>query len=211
MVGGLLVLASSVIFGAQHYVGWGWWKTLPAAIMGLALGYVFVRHGIGAAILLHFLNDYASSLFLEGVGGLGYAVVFGLLLYGLIAVGSGFFAWYLIDGWQHLQAFLRRGPHVLRQPVAVAAESAATTPTWTPTTPPGFPAQTPMPVSPEWRPPPAAAPVRNLYQLPQGYAPTYRPPPFGFPPVRFQCPFCGWVEAKYENRRFTCLRCGRTA
>ncbi len=25
------------------------------------------------------------------------------------------------------------------------------------------------------------------------------------------CPYCGWVEARYENRAFTCLRCGRTA
>lgn len=211
LVAGLLVLASSTIFGAQHYVGWGWWKTLPAAVMGLALGYVFVRHGIGAAILLHFLNDYLSSLVLEGVGGLAYEIVFGLLLYALIVVGAGFFAWYVLDGWRHLQRFRGRAPHVLRQPVAAAADPAATMRGWTPSPPPASAPPAPMLAAPGWQSPPAAAPVRNLYQLPQGYAPTYRPPPFGFPPVRFQCPFCGWVEAKYENRRFTCLRCGRTA
>jgi ribosomal protein S27AE len=37
------------------------------------------------------------------------------------------------------------------------------------------------------------------------------PPPYGYPPVRFQCPYCGWVEARYESSRFTCTRCGRTA
>ncbi len=211
VVGGLLVLASSVIFGVQHYVGWGWWKTLPAAIFGLALGYVFVRHGIGAAILLHFLNDYLSSLILEGAGGLAYEAVFGLLLYALIAVGAGFFAWYVIDGWQHLQAFRgRRAPHVLRQAVPAAAAGGGT-PVWTAPPSPSQPSAAPMPVAPGWGPPAGPVPPRSLHQLPHGYVPMYRPPPFGFPPVRFQCPACGWVEAKYENRRFTCLRCGRTA
>ncbi len=58
--------------------------------------------------------------------------------------------------------------------------------------------------------PPAVA-VRNASRIPREYTPSYVPPPYGYPPVRFQCPYCAWVEAKYDAGRFTCTRCGRTA
>ena len=58
--------------------------------------------------------------------------------------------------------------------------------------------------------PPAVA-VRNPSRIPREYTPSYVPPPYGYPPVRFQCPYCAWVEAKYDAGHFTCTRCGRTA
>ena len=53
--------------------------------------------------------------------------------------------------------------------------------------------------------------VRESGRIPRDYTPTYVPPPYGYPPVRFQCPSCGWVEARYDAGHFTCTRCGRTA
>src|SRR5207247_9114459 len=55
--------------------------------------------------------------------------------------------------------------------------------------------------------PPAVA-VRNASRIPREYTPSYVPPPYGYPPVRFQCPYCAWVEAKYAAGRFACPRCG---
>ena len=228
LVGGLLVLGSSLLFGLAHAPGWGWWKVLPAFVAGLGMGYVFVRHGLGAAILLHFATDGSLALALEGVGGDALALVLDLMFLALAVAGAGFLAWYLIYGWQEFQDLRHRfGRHVVRQPAAVAPGpgtlpqgwSYAPPPTWTQTPPAPYgvpppappPGYAPPPPQGWTEPPPAAAPQRSAIQVPPGYAPTYRPPPYGYPPVRFQCPSCGWVEAKYEAGRFTCLRCGRTA
>jgi membrane protease YdiL (CAAX protease family) len=227
----ILVLFSGVLFGLAHAPGWGWWKVLPALVAGLGMGYVFVRHGIGAAILVHFATDGSLALMLEGIGGDALTLVTDLLLLGLAIAGIGFLAWYLIYGWQHFEDLRRRfGAHLVRQPTAM--ESGTPAPQgWTypppaggtgssysyQVTPPPVPAMTPLPGSqplppPGWQPMPRpAAPPRNAAQVPREYTPTYHPPPYGFPPVRFQCPYCGWVEARYQERRFTCLRCGRTA
>src|SRR5437899_2522427 len=69
--------------------------------------------------------------------------------------------------------------------------------------------------APMWSAPPpnpiAAVAVPNRGRIPRDYTPSYVPPPYGYPPVRFQCPYCAWVEARYDSGRFTCTRCGRTA
>lgn len=236
LVGGILVLASSLLFGLAHAPGWGWWKVLPAFVAGLGMGYVYVRHGLGAAILLHFATDGSLALSLEGIGGDPLTLVTDLMFLGLAVAGIGFFIWYLIYGWQEFQDLRRRfSSHRILQPLAAAPGAVppasgwtyAPPPVWTqgPTYPYGAaPPASPPPPPPSGYPPPPgfAAPGAPLRppavpaagrgaQIPPGYAPTYHPPPYGYPPVRFQCPFCGWVEAKYESRRFTCLRCGRTA
>src|SRR2546428_1076505 len=73
----------------------------------------------------------------------------------------------------------------------------------------------PPPAAQMWRVTPSVGPpavaVRNASRIPREYTPSYVPPPYGYPPVRFQCPYCAWVEAKYDAGRFTCTRCGRTA
>ncbi len=219
LAGWILLLGSSAVFGMAHSVGWGDWKVIPAAVAGLAFGYLFLRHGIGAAILAHFLNDYLSAIVLENVGGTAMDTVVSFLLLGLIVLGAGFLAWYVIYGWQHFRDLLRRfGAHRVRQPVAAAPPSAP--PGWSYAPPMGPPASgysyaPPPPPSGSPAPPsswsPLPAQVRNPAEIPRGYAPTYHPAPYGYPPVRFQCPYCGWVEARYDNRVFTCLRCGRTA
>jgi membrane protease YdiL (CAAX protease family) len=222
----ILIFVSAFLFGLAHAPGWGWWKVLPAFVVGLGMGYLFVRHGLGAAILLHFATDGSLALSLEGVGGVGLSLVSDLLFLGLAIAGSGFFAWYVLYGWEEFRALRARfGSRLVRQPIGAGPGPGMPPPSW------AYPPSAPYPVQPYstvpspgplpgggpptaqgWPSPPGTIPTpRNPNQLPHGYAPTYHPAPYGYPPVRFQCPYCGWVEAKYEGRRFTCLRCGRTA
>ncbi len=208
------LFASSAIFGLAHAPGWGLWKVVPAMVAGLGFGYLFLRHGIGAAILAHFVNDYAITLSYEGVGGDALMILIELLVLGLAVAGAGFFAWYAIDTWRHFETLVAR----FRPPTRAAP---------VPTPPPGYASPIPqptanppapgpsMPPSQFWPPNPSSpmptVAVRNQGRIPKDYTPSYVPPPYGYPPVRFQCPYCGWVEARYDSGRFTCTRCGRTA
>ncbi len=226
----VLLFASSTVFGLAHAPGWGWWKVVPAMVAGLGFGYLFLRHGIGAAIIAHFATDYVSTLSWEGVGGDPLAILIGLLFLGLAIAGSGFFVWYLLYARGQAQDLWHRFTgHVVRQPT-IAGPGTIPPPTMygpppppgptqpgAPPSPPlgyglsGYPPYPASPPTPWQTPPQQAATVRDPSLIPREYAPTYHPPPYGFPPVRFQCPSCGWVEATYDNGRFTCRRCGRTA
>ncbi|MBI4416113.1 MAG: CPBP family intramembrane metalloprotease [Euryarchaeota archaeon] len=60
----------------------------------------------------------------------------------------------------------------------------------------------------------AAAPIPAVYPMPPPVAyvrPGATPPPYGSGFVPFQCPRCGWRQARYADGRFTCLRCGHSA
>ena len=211
VAGWAFLFASSAIFGLAHAPGWGYWKVVPSMVAGLGFGYLFLRHGVGAAILAHFVNDYALSLTYEGIGGVALEVLISLLFIGLAIAGAGFLVWYAMDAWRHFNALVAR----FRPPTRV--------PTLPPPTPyvastPPFgvpPAPSPSPPTAGWSPgPPGASPgiaFRDPGRIPREYTPSYVPPPYGYPPVRFQCPYCGWVEARYEAGRFTCIRCGRAA
>jgi hypothetical protein len=204
------LLASSAIFGLAHLPGWGWWKVAPSFVAGLGLGYLFLRHGVGAAILAHFVNDYAFSLPLLGYGGVGLEVFLTLFFLALSAAGSGFFVWYALVAWGHARdlytRFVRPPVRPGMRPVAPSEGSGAPLVPGSASPAPGAPAGS-------WPAPPVATSAPQVRGgspagLPSGYAPTYRPPPYGYPPVRFQCPSCGWVEARYDAGRFTCGRCG---
>src|SRR5216117_4430393 len=138
------LIASSAIFGLAHAPGWGWWKVIPAMVAGLGFGYLFLRHGVGAAILAHFVNDYALSLAYEGIGGVGLEALISLVFIGLAIAGAGFLVWYVIDAWRHLMGLVAR----FRPPTRV------------PTVPPPTPFATPVPppfaVSPTLSPSPPA-------------------------------------------------------
>src|SRR6267143_1751149 len=211
------LIASATIFGLAHAPGWGWWKALPAAVAGLGFGYLFLRHGIGAAILAHFVNDYALSLTYEGIGGFALETLLSLLFLGLAIAGAGFFAWYVIVGWRHLRDLVAQfrpprpaAPRLLPGPYPPGPYA----PTVSPPAPISVAPPAPNPNYGTWAmnaPPPGPFAVREGGRIPRDYTPTYVPPPYGYPPVRFQCPSCGWVEARYEAGRFTCTRCNRVA
>jgi Type II CAAX prenyl endopeptidase Rce1-like len=208
------LFASSAIFGLAHESGWGWWKVVPSMVAGLGFGYLFLRHGIGAAILAHFVNDYALSLSYEGIGGDALAILISLVFFGLAIAGAGFLVWYAIDAWRHLTELLAR----FRPPTRVATmppPGPYAAPTPQPFLVPPGPGPSQAPPAGPWSPsppvPPSGLAFRDPGRIPREYTPSYVPPPYGYPPVRFQCPYCGWVEARYEAGRFTCTRCARAA
>jgi hypothetical protein len=212
------LFASSAIFGLAHMSSWGPWKIVPAMVAGLGFGYLFLRHGVGAAILAHFVNDYALSLAYEGVGGIGLEVILILMFYGLAIAGAGFLVWYAIDAWRHLDALIARFRPAPHAPMPSPPSPPLTSPPpSTYASPPQMPFGMPPsgPPAEGWSPGPGGTPpgfsVREPGRIPRDYAPSYAAPPFGYPPVRFQCPHCGWVEARYDAGRFTCLRCNRSA
>jgi Type II CAAX prenyl endopeptidase Rce1-like len=62
----LLIVVSSVVFGAAHYLsgaGWDIGKVSEAALDGVALAYLYVRYGLHAAIIFHWIVDFASNAF----------------------------------------------------------------------------------------------------------------------------------------------------
>ncbi len=199
-----LLVASSALFGLAHLPGWGLWKVFPSFVGGLAFGYLFLRHGVAAAILAHFVNNYAFSLIWMGTGGLGMTLLIGLLYWALAIAGAGFFLWYAVYAWGLLRELRAR---YARTPLGSSPRPAPRAPLNSMPYPP----PRPYPGQPSPAPPPPPPLTREEFQLPSGYTPSYRPPPYGYPPVRFQCPTCGWVEARYDEGRFTCARCGKTS
>ncbi|MDR1690990.1 MAG: CPBP family intramembrane metalloprotease [Candidatus Methanoplasma sp.] len=83
-----LILISSAVFGLAHSPGWDGqtWKIMTTGIMGVLIGYIFVRFGLYAAILLHFITDYLSSFTWMGVGGFEAVITLALLGVGLVAL-----------------------------------------------------------------------------------------------------------------------------
>jgi len=62
----VFLVLSSVIFGYAHYAsgaGWGPGKISEAALAGLALGYLYIKYGFQASVLLHWANNYVGSVF----------------------------------------------------------------------------------------------------------------------------------------------------
>jgi membrane protease YdiL (CAAX protease family) len=61
-----LVVLSSVMFGLAHYLsgaGWDIGKVSEAALDGFALAYLYVRYGLHASIIFHWVVDFASNAF----------------------------------------------------------------------------------------------------------------------------------------------------
>ncbi len=57
---------SSLLFGYAHYAsgsGWGPGKITEAALAGLFLGYLYIKYGFSANILLHWSVNYVGSVF----------------------------------------------------------------------------------------------------------------------------------------------------
>src|SRR5207237_211622 len=125
---------------------------------------------------------------------------------------AGFLGWYVILAGLQLMGPVARFRPRPRVPTAPPPTTFATP------VPPPFavsPTLSPTPPAGSWSPGlPVASPgaaFRDPGRIPREYTPSFTPPPYGYPPVRFQCPFCGWVEARYDSGRFTCTRCGRSA
>ena len=84
----VFILISAAIFGIGHYSGWydQAWKVVSVGIMGVFLGYLFVRFGLYAAILYHFVTDYLQAFEWMGVGGFLGVLEFMFIGVGFIAL-----------------------------------------------------------------------------------------------------------------------------
>ncbi len=182
VVSASLLVASSAVFGLAHVPSWGWWKFPPTFVAGLALGYLFLRRGLLAAILLHFAVDYLAAIALLTEANLGAQVLIGFLILVMMGLGFLFFAWYIEYGvilLEHFASTWRPKP----QPAMAQGASESQ-------------------LGPAHLPPPPAPPT---------FAPQSTMPSYGTSPVAFVCARCSWREARYTDGRFTCLRCGQVA
>ena len=189
-----LILVSSTVFGFAHFEsGWGAWKIIPTTVAGLAFGYLFLKHGLAAAIMMHFATDYLS-LPVEAYNSIGLEIVTGLGILLWVAFGAVFFVYYTTRVAEYLTG--RK---------------------YFETTPPQIPSGMQAPYghpSPYYYPPDGAQywPPRSGEPPPPPYQtyPSYQQPSPQSPSIigRYICPVCGHTEARWINGRFQCLRCG---
>lgn len=100
----IFIFFSSIMFALGHLQSWDMFKLLPTFLVGLSLGYLFVRYGLYAAIMLHFAFDYLS-LPSAVLGGTLPLVATGLFMLFSIVVGLPFVFYYAKIG---LEALLER-------------------------------------------------------------------------------------------------------
>ena len=189
-----LVLISSAIFGFAHFEsGWGAWKIIPTTVAGMAFGYLFLKHGLAAAIMMHFATDYLS-LPVEAYNSIGLEILTGLGVLLWLAFGSVFFVYYTTRVMEYLtgRKYFETEPPQSAQ--GMQAPYGYPSPYYHP--PGDVPYWPPTPEQPQPRP----AQTYQQYQQP-------------FPQNssivgRYVCPACGHTEARWTNGRFQCLRCG---
>ncbi len=93
----LILVVSSAFFGLAHYISGGGWeigKVSEAAFAGIVLGYLYIRYGIQAAILLHWGVNYfgtAYAFFGQGVWGIPWTSDIGNPLDVLVVLDLFFF------------------------------------------------------------------------------------------------------------------------
>lgn len=92
----VLIIASATIFGIAHIPSWDVYKLAPTLFAGLILGYVYVKKGVWAAILFHFVVDYfaVSALVSLENGNMGMVMFLGLVLIVFLIAGFLFFIYY---------------------------------------------------------------------------------------------------------------------
>jgi hypothetical protein len=113
----VLLIFSSAMFALAHLFIWDFWKLLPTFVSGLALGYLFLRYGLYAAIMLHFFIDYLTIPLEVWPSGDLALIAVGLLTWGILLVGSAYFVYYILK----VLEFVNGKPLVARKvaPVAV--------------------------------------------------------------------------------------------
>ena len=184
----VLVIVSASMFGFAHMEGWGSWKVLPAALSGVMFGYLFLKFGIWASIMLHFGYNYLGmpTTVFDSSPALEAATVVMLLLW--LGMGAIFFVYYLTRIGEFLTGRKYMEP--------TAAQAA------------------PMGYQMGWYTQPQGQYYQNFPHDTggQGYQGTPQqqmPAPGGRP--GYVCPACGNTQARWVDGRFQCLKCGHLA
>ncbi|UCE92039.1 MAG: CPBP family intramembrane metalloprotease [Methanobacteriota archaeon] len=186
-----LVIISSLVFGFAHFEAWGLWKIFPASIAGVAFGYMFLKHGLPAAVMLHFSFDYLSTplVVFDASFAVQMIVAIGILLW----VGLGFF--FTIYFSIRIAEFLSgRLFFEGEKPTQVAVTAAAMPPAVVSLG--GYTRSDSLGQIPEHSPQQSHEEER-----------TRRTSAAGF----FVCSFCGSTSARLDGERgLVCLGCGRS-
>ncbi len=90
-----LILISSLVFAFAHYFSWGLYKVLPTFIGGIIFGYLFIKKGLYACIVLHFFTDYLGFTLDITDNGAGPGFVIILLTLFWVLMGIFCFIYYL--------------------------------------------------------------------------------------------------------------------
>ncbi|MDR0791303.1 MAG: CPBP family intramembrane metalloprotease [Methanomassiliicoccaceae archaeon] len=106
----ILIIVSSAIFAYAHMGGWDALKIIPTFVTGLALGYLFVKYGVHAAIMLHFLVDYSSAPIWVFGDDMGEPMVL-LFILGVVFFGAALFVWYLIRSVRFTRDMVSKPQH----------------------------------------------------------------------------------------------------
>lgn len=185
----VLVLASSILFGYAHFAsGWGAWKIVPATVGGIAFGYLFLKFGLAASIMLHFGTDYLSVP-LQVFDNFGLTVLTGVGILLWIAFGVMFFVYYVTRVIEYLS----------KRDFGDAGGPS--------------PMPTPATYSTQW----AYQPVYGAATVNDPARPSASPPGASSHPPQspqavfgggYVCPVCGGTQARWVEGRFQCLRCG---
>ncbi len=95
----VFILISASIFAVAHVPAWNVWKIAPTFVGGLLLGYLYIKYGIHASILLHFFTDFLSipmSLSPQ------LQLAFGILIIYFAIVGLVFFISFSIRAFNYI-------------------------------------------------------------------------------------------------------------
>jgi hypothetical protein len=146
-----MLVFQAVVFGAAHVPGWDLWKFPSTFITGLALGYLFLRFGLSACIVFHFLNDYltATILFTEQTS-FPMLVIIGFYIVMVVGVVNGIRYLFVIDEWRRLG----RIPDYVSGVTPAAPVSLSRPPGFFAVPPPPPPGNAPAPPPPEAPPGP---------------------------------------------------------
>ena len=181
-----LILLSAAIFGIAHYWSWGLWKVFPSGLAGIAFGYVFLRHGLAASILLHFSFDYLSMPILIFDPSAGAQIGFAIAIILWVALGAVFTVYFAI----RVAEFVMRTTFLddpvdraILQRLQTAPSGAQGAHGWT-----------------------ERGGAGSAYMEDARRREPARAPPGG---AWFACPFCGSAEARWQNGKLQCLGCGR--
>jgi hypothetical protein len=186
-----LILISATVFGVAHVPSWGWWKLFPSAVAGAAFGYLFLRHGLATAIVLHFAFDYLSAPLLIFDNNLALAIVTGIGILVWLGFGALMAGYYIV----RILEFLTGKKYFERRAQIIGAP---------------FPLQAPPQIydTGQWGPPSPRTTHDEESQRPPA-APDGHPSPSGGFGIVYICPVCGNREARWAEGRYQCLRCGR--
>jgi hypothetical protein len=179
----VLMVFSSIMFGAAHVFSWDLYKIFPAAVAGLAFAYLFLKLGLYASIMLHFATDF-MSVPMEVWPVTGVTVIIGLSLLVWLLLGIPYMVLYFSKGVGWLLG--RR--------------------IW-----PDLPPEPPKPVLAPFYYPMYAAPAPAGYPVPPYVPPAPyagAPPRQNSDGHTYACERCGGHEAVYTDGKLVCTRCG---